>query len=297
MGLGGLALGLTAVVRFEGLLDVLPAIPFIGILLAAPEQDGPAAGHRPGDRRGLRAGRRLPAGPAVHRLAAAHAGADRAARRVADRADPGRGGTTAPARPAASRAGRRLGKAPAALAARCRRSAGRGRSDRLRDPPVPADRARAGQPRGGLLRRRPAAPRAPAGRSRAAVRRGHPVLGHLVHRAAGRAAGRVRPSAAGAAVPAGPVLLAGPIGHGSHLGAAARGHRLGLGRRVVAAGDPPGPAMGQPPPGAAGASRADPLRDLGVRMASRPRAITGRGPGGRARSWPRAAWWRCSCPP
>ena len=33
MGLGGLALGLTAVVRFEGLLDVLPAIPFIGILL------------------------------------------------------------------------------------------------------------------------------------------------------------------------------------------------------------------------------------------------------------------------
>jgi len=33
MGLAGLALGLTAVVRFEGLLDVLPAIPFIGILL------------------------------------------------------------------------------------------------------------------------------------------------------------------------------------------------------------------------------------------------------------------------
>ncbi len=33
MVLGGLALGLTAVVRFEGLLDVLPAIPFIGILV------------------------------------------------------------------------------------------------------------------------------------------------------------------------------------------------------------------------------------------------------------------------
>jgi hypothetical protein len=33
MGLGGLALGLTGVVRFEGLLDVLPAIPFIGVLV------------------------------------------------------------------------------------------------------------------------------------------------------------------------------------------------------------------------------------------------------------------------
>jgi hypothetical protein len=34
MALGGLALGLTAVVRIDGLLDVLPAIPFVGILLA-----------------------------------------------------------------------------------------------------------------------------------------------------------------------------------------------------------------------------------------------------------------------
>jgi hypothetical protein len=34
MGLAGLALGLTAVVRFDGLLDVLPAIPFIGLLVA-----------------------------------------------------------------------------------------------------------------------------------------------------------------------------------------------------------------------------------------------------------------------
>jgi len=33
MALGGLALGLTAVVRFEGLLDILPAIPFIGVLV------------------------------------------------------------------------------------------------------------------------------------------------------------------------------------------------------------------------------------------------------------------------
>jgi hypothetical protein len=33
MGLAGLALGLTAVVRFDGLLDVLPAIPFIGLLV------------------------------------------------------------------------------------------------------------------------------------------------------------------------------------------------------------------------------------------------------------------------
>jgi hypothetical protein len=34
MALGGLALGLTAVVRVDGLLDVLPAIPFLGILFA-----------------------------------------------------------------------------------------------------------------------------------------------------------------------------------------------------------------------------------------------------------------------
>jgi hypothetical protein len=33
MALGGLALGLTAVVRIDGFLDVLPAIPFIGILV------------------------------------------------------------------------------------------------------------------------------------------------------------------------------------------------------------------------------------------------------------------------
>jgi len=34
MALGGLALGLSAVMRIDGLLDVLPAIPFVGILLA-----------------------------------------------------------------------------------------------------------------------------------------------------------------------------------------------------------------------------------------------------------------------
>ena len=33
MALGGLALGLTSVVRFDGLLDVLPAIPFVGVLV------------------------------------------------------------------------------------------------------------------------------------------------------------------------------------------------------------------------------------------------------------------------
>jgi hypothetical protein len=33
MALAGLALGLTSVVRFDGLLDVLPAIPFVGILV------------------------------------------------------------------------------------------------------------------------------------------------------------------------------------------------------------------------------------------------------------------------
>jgi hypothetical protein len=33
MALGGLALGLTSLLRFDGLLDVLPAIPFVGILV------------------------------------------------------------------------------------------------------------------------------------------------------------------------------------------------------------------------------------------------------------------------
>jgi hypothetical protein len=33
MALGGLALGLTSLMRFDGLLDVLPAIPFVGILV------------------------------------------------------------------------------------------------------------------------------------------------------------------------------------------------------------------------------------------------------------------------
>jgi hypothetical protein len=33
MALGGMALGLTAVVRFDGLLDILPAIPFVGVLV------------------------------------------------------------------------------------------------------------------------------------------------------------------------------------------------------------------------------------------------------------------------
>ena len=33
MALGGLALGLTSLVRFDGLLDVLPAIPFVGVLV------------------------------------------------------------------------------------------------------------------------------------------------------------------------------------------------------------------------------------------------------------------------
>jgi hypothetical protein len=39
MALGGLALGLTSLVRFDGLLDVLPAIPFIGILVVRRDRN------------------------------------------------------------------------------------------------------------------------------------------------------------------------------------------------------------------------------------------------------------------
>ncbi|MGC1283077.1 MAG: hypothetical protein WA895_09110, partial [Streptosporangiaceae bacterium] len=39
MALGGLALGLTSLVRFDGLLDVLPAIPFIGILVVRRDKN------------------------------------------------------------------------------------------------------------------------------------------------------------------------------------------------------------------------------------------------------------------
>ena len=33
--LAGLALGLTILVRIDGLSDILPAVPFLGVLLAA----------------------------------------------------------------------------------------------------------------------------------------------------------------------------------------------------------------------------------------------------------------------
>jgi hypothetical protein len=39
MALGGLALGLTSLVRFDGLLDVLPAIPFVGILVVRRDRN------------------------------------------------------------------------------------------------------------------------------------------------------------------------------------------------------------------------------------------------------------------
>jgi hypothetical protein len=39
MALGGLALGLTSLVRFDGLLDVLPAIPFAGILIVRRDKN------------------------------------------------------------------------------------------------------------------------------------------------------------------------------------------------------------------------------------------------------------------
>ena len=45
--LAGLALGLTILVRIDGLSDILPAVPFLGVLLAARPPAGRPVRRRP----------------------------------------------------------------------------------------------------------------------------------------------------------------------------------------------------------------------------------------------------------
>ena len=61
----GLALGLTLLVRIDGASDILPVIPYCGLLLLRPPAAGAAADRRPGGRRGLRRRRRAGAVPAL----------------------------------------------------------------------------------------------------------------------------------------------------------------------------------------------------------------------------------------
>ena len=63
--LGGLALGLTLLVRIDGAADILPVIPYTGLLLFGRQAAGRAAPRWPGGRRGLRARRRAAAVQAV----------------------------------------------------------------------------------------------------------------------------------------------------------------------------------------------------------------------------------------
>ena len=68
-GLGGLALGLTVLVSIDALVIILAVIPFVGIMVAGRSTVGVPFCIGAFDRYGLRAGRWLPAGAAVHALA------------------------------------------------------------------------------------------------------------------------------------------------------------------------------------------------------------------------------------
>ena len=192
-GLAGLALGLTILVRIDGLSDILPAVPFLGVLLAARRRQAIpfGAGLVIGVGYGLADGylKSRPyldlEAPSLRPLALI----------VAVVVLVTLAGVAVTASPAA-RAG------PARLAAATGRCAGcpRGRGDsdrphlrRLRHQAAGADGGRGDRPDLDRLRGRTAEARAPAHRRATAVLRGQPVLGDLVPRRARGAARRLRP--------------------------------------------------------------------------------------------------------
>ncbi len=188
--LGGLALGLAALASLSVLPDLIPVIPFVGVLAAARRPQALPLGL------GVLAG----AGYA-HRGHLGH-GASRAGRPRLPRpaGQPDRTGVAvatvaavavAAWPPARSRAARLIPRPAALAAARGGRRAGPGGIDRLPDPAVGADRAL--EPGRGhrRVRRRAAEVPRPPGRAHALLRGGQPVLGHLVHRHPGAAARRV----------------------------------------------------------------------------------------------------------
>ena len=103
--LAGLALGLTILVRIDGLSDILPAVPFLGVLLAARRRQAVPFGVGAGHRGGLRPGRRLPEVPPLPGPGGAVAAPARPHRRRRRRRHPGRDRSRA-ARPPGDKARR-----------------------------------------------------------------------------------------------------------------------------------------------------------------------------------------------
>ena len=236
--LGGLALGLTLLVRIDGASDILPVIPYCGILLLSRRRQAVPLLGRPGGRRAVRRRGRAGAVPAVpgddQQLTEPAGGGRRGGRGR----DGGRGGGALAARPAADPRGW-LPNAAAALAVLILIGlAVRPYLQPVRSPQRdPGGRARPGQPAERVLRDEPA-------------------LGVLVHRRARRAAGHARRRAAGPALPAGP---------GAGLDAAADGVRVDHRHRPGPAGDHPRPAMGEPQARPRRAARPHPAGGLGGR--------------------------------
>ena len=210
MALGGLALGLTALVRIGGLVDVLPAIPFVGLLVVGRCRAALAfcIGLAVGVGYALADGYLL-AGPFLNSLrpvpeltgliaaglaAVTWAGVELVRllgfRGEGRRRPPGRPLRWLPDLGAALAVAALIG-----LAIRPYLQTARQLSNAVESAYVAGLQQLA----------------APAGRSRADLRRGHPVLGHLVHRPAGAAARRVRPGPPGPVVPPGADLVAGPV--------------------------------------------------------------------------------------
>ena len=248
MALGGLALGLTSLVRFDGLLYVLPAIPFIGILVVRRDKNAIpfCAGLAIGAAYGLADGyllarpfvNSLQPMPELIGLIAAWLLAMTVAGVELLRLPGFREGL----RPVLARRPLRwLPELGAILAvAAIIGFAIRPYVQTVRGPP---------EGRRPIVRQ-PAAARAPAGRSDPGDCTPRTrCTGSSGTSACRGAARRVRPRAAGAPLPAGAADVARPVRRDPRLGAAAGGHLLLARRLSSGAGHRPRPAVGQPPPG------------------------------------------------
>ena len=149
---GGLSIGLTLLVRIDGLSDLLPALPFLGVLLVRKRPQGCSVRHRSFHRCGVRLRRRLPVVPALSgfdRPVAAAAGDDRPGRGRGHRR---RHGTAEPSADPFVAAGPGP-LAPGSVAPGGRRGADGARAHRVRRPPVLPDGPRRDRPRDHQLRR------------------------------------------------------------------------------------------------------------------------------------------------
>ena len=238
--LGGLALGLTLVVRIDGLSDILPVIPYCGILLlsrrrqAVPLLVGLVAGALYGAVDGLVLSR-----PYLATISSS-------------------------LKPLAAAVAVVAVVTAVVVVVRWRRGLPEIRSDWL--PNAAAALAvliligLAVRPYLQPVRHRSADPggRARPGQPAERVLGDEPGLGVLVHRGARRAAGHARGRAAGPALPAGP---------GAGLDAAADGVRVDHRHRPGPAGDRPQPAVGEPQARPRRAARPHPAGGLGGGLA------------------------------